>query len=213
MLMYLVICVLKCKVNNFYIERKIKMFLENILDNPTCQPVAERYKKWYEFMEKNVEFSFIDSEMHTKHHCARVLLLALMIAHQIGLSDEEMNSLSMAAVFHDSRRLDDWLDTGHGKRAAEYYKESYSKYDIYFDERTYYVMAYHDRDDVLGLSEIKKSPALSENCILLYKIFKDSDGLDRFRLGPDGLDVNMLRTKEASKLVDFAKYLLKKSSE
>ncbi|MBU3174585.1 HD domain-containing protein, partial [Clostridium estertheticum] len=196
--MYLVICVLKCKVNNFYIERKIKMFLENILDNPTCQPVAERYKKWYEFMEKNVEFSFIDSEMHTKHHCARVLLLALIIAHQIGLSDEEMNSLSMAAVFHDSRRLDDWLDTGHGKRAAEYYKESYSKYDISFDERTYYVMAYHDRDDVLGLSEIKKSPALSQNCILLYKIFKDSDGLDRFRLGPDGLDVNMLRTKEAS---------------
>jgi len=188
------------------------MFLENILDNPTCQAVKERYKQWYEFMEKNIEFSFKDSEMHTKYHCARVLLLALIIAHQIGLSDEEMNALSMAAVFHDSRRLDDWLDTGHGKRAAEYYKESYFKYDISFDERTYYVMAYHDRDDVLGLSEIKKSPDLSENCILLYKIFKDSDGLDRFRLSPNGLDVNMLRTTEATKLVDFAKYLLQKSN-
>ncbi|HIG0358565.1 TPA: hypothetical protein ACX96Z_000117 [Clostridium sporogenes] len=150
--------------------------------------------------------------MHTKYHCARVLLLALIIAHHIELSDEEMEVLSMAAVFHDSRRLDDWLDTGHGKRAAEYYKESYFKYDISFDERTYYVMAYHDRDDALGVTEILNSPTINENCILLYKIFKDSDGLDRFRLGPNALDVTMLRTKEAVNLVDFAKYLLKKSN-
>lgn len=189
------------------------MFLEEVMDNPICQPVADRYKQWYKFMEKNVGFSFVDSEMHTKYHCARVLLMALVIAHQIGVSDEEMEVLSMAAVFHDSRRLDDWLDTGHGKRAAEYYKESCSKYDISFDEQTYYIMSYHDQDDELGLSEIAKSPVLGENCILLYKIFKDSDGLDRFRLGPDGLDINMLRTEEASKLVDFAKYLLKKSNE
>ena len=29
----------------------------------------------------------------------------------------------MAAVFHDSRRLDDGIDKGHGSRAAAYYKE------------------------------------------------------------------------------------------
>lgn len=189
------------------------MFLENILDNPTCQAVKERYKQWYEFMEKNIEISFKDSEMHTKYHCARVLLLALVIAHQIGLSDEEMNALSMAAVFHDSRRLDDWLDTGHGKRAAEYYEDYCREHDIPFDEWTYYIMYYHDQDDTIGLSEIAKAPTVSEGCILLYKIFKDADGLDRFRLGPDGLDVNMLRTEEAHKLVDFAKYLLQKSKE
>lgn len=189
------------------------MFLENILDNPICDPVKDHYKKWYEFMERNVVFSFKDSEMHTKHHCSRVLLLSQVIAHQMGLSDEEIDTLSMAAVFHDSRRLDDWLDTGHGKRAAEYYKESYSKFGISFDERTYYVMAYHDRDDELGMAEIVKSFDAPENCILLYKIFKDSDGLDRFRLGPDALDVKMLRTNEAVILVEFAKYLLNKSNE
>lgn len=189
------------------------MFLEEVLGNPICQPVKERYKDWYEFMEKNVEFSFIDSEMHTKYHCARVLLLALIIAHQIGLSDEEMDALSMAAVFHDSRRLDDRLDTGHGKRAAEYYKESCSKYDISFNEQTYYIMFYHDQDDALGFSKITKSPDLNENCILLYKIFKDSDGLDRFRLGSDALDISMLRTGEAFKLVEFAKYILERNNE
>jgi HD superfamily phosphodiesterase len=107
------------------------MLLEEVMDNPLCQPVTECYKRWYEFMEKNVTFSFMDSEMHTKYHCARVLLIALVIAYQIGLCDEEMDVLSMAAIFHDSRRL----------------------------------------------------------------------------------DVNMLRTKEAAKLVDFAKYLLKISNE
>lgn len=63
------------------------------------------------------------------------------------------------------------------------------------------------------MSEITKSTTVSERCILLYQIFKDADALDRFRLGPDGLDVNMLRTEEAHKLIDFAKYLLQKSNE
>lgn len=74
-------------------------------------------------------------------------------------------------------------------------------------------MSYHDKDDAVGLAAIEKSFVSKENCILLYKIFKDSDGLDRFRLGPNGLDVTVLRTKEAAELVDFAKYLLKTRNE
>ena len=189
------------------------MFLEQVMNDPICQPVAMQYKKWYEFMEQNLEFWLKDSVKHTKDHCARVLLLALVMGYQKDLSDKEMDTLSMAAVFHDSRRLDDWLDKGHGKRAAEYYKDYCSENDMPFDMKTYYIMYYHDQDDVIGLSEIDKVPSVGEECILLYKIFKDADGLDRFRLGPDGLDINMLRTEEAHKLVDFAKYLLQKSKE
>ncbi|WP_093796706.1 HD domain-containing protein [Sporomusa acidovorans] len=80
-------------------------------------------------MEQNIEFWLPDSVKHTKEHCARVLLLALVIAHQIGLSEEEMDALSMAAIFHDSRRLNDWLDKGHGKRAAEYYEDYCCEHD------------------------------------------------------------------------------------
>jgi hypothetical protein len=123
-----------------------------------------------------------------------------------------MDTLSMAAIFHDSRRLDDWQDKGHGKRAAEYYKDYCSEHDMAFDEHVYFIMHYHDQDDTIGLSEIEKSPSVREGCILLYEIFKDADGLDRFRLSPDDLDVNMLRTEEAHKLVDFAKCLLQKSN-
>ncbi|GAB3044231.1 HD domain-containing protein [Virgibacillus ainsalahensis] len=189
------------------------MFLANILDDPVCKPIKKSYERWYKYMEKNVEFWLPESESHTKNHCARVLLLALNIGHQKGLSDVEMDNLGMAAIFHDSRRLDDGIDKGHGSRAAAYYKEYCREHDLHFDEQTYYIIYYHDQDDVLGLSEIAKSPKLNERGVLLYQIFKDADGLDRFRLGPDALDVSMLRTKEAHRLVEFAKDLLRKSNE
>jgi len=189
------------------------MFLANVLNDPVFQPIKKPYEQWYTFMEEKIEFWLPDSEWHTKTHCARVLLLALFIGHQKNLSEEEKNALAMAAVFHDSRRLDDGIDKGHGGRAAEYYKEYSREHDLPYDEQTYYITYYHDQDDSLGLSEIKKSSSLSERAVLLYQIFKDADALDRFRLGPDGLDVKFLRTEEARQLVDFAKDLLRKSSE
>lgn len=164
-------------------------------------------------MEENVEFWLPDSEWHTKAHSARVLLLALIIGHQKGLSDKELEKLGMAAIFHDSRRLDDGIDKGHGSRAAAYYKDYCRQHELYFDTHTYYITYYHDQDDSLGLAEIAKSPAISERGVLLYQIFKDADALDRFRLGPDAFDENFIRTEEAHGLIDFAKYLLQKSSE
>ncbi|OLS39077.1 hypothetical protein BTR25_13140 [Bacillus sp. MRMR6] len=189
------------------------MFLNNIVNDPAYQPIKKSYERMVTFMEEKVEFWLPDSEWHTKTHCARVLLLALLIGQQKGLSDEEMDALGMAAIFHDSRRLDDGIDRGHGKRAAEYYKDYCREHDLSYDVKTYYITYYHDQDDSLGLSEIEKSPSLNEQAVLLYQIFKDADALDRFRLGPNALNVNFLRTEEARRLVDFAKYLLKKSSE
>lgn len=189
------------------------MFLAKVLDDPFCKPIKKSYERWYKYMEKNVEFWLPESELHTKNHCARVLLLALLIGHQKDLSDKEMDALGMAAIFHDSRRLDDGIDKGHGSRAAAYYKAYCDEHDLHFDEQTYYITYYHDQDDALGLSEIAKSPHLNERGVLLYQIFKDADALDRFRLGPDALDEKFLRTKEAQQLVDFAKDLLRKSSE
>ncbi|WP_042353507.1 HD domain-containing protein [Bacillus rubiinfantis] len=189
------------------------MFLDNILNVPICQPIKKSYEHWHEFMEENIEFWLPDSEWHTKTHCARVLLLALLIGHQKNLSDKEMDALGMAAVFHDSRRLDDGIDKGHGGRAAVYYKEYCRDHDLPYDEQTYYITYYHDQDDSLGLSEIAKSLCLSDRAVLLYQIFKDADALDRFRLGPNALNVNYLRTEEAHGLVDLAKALLRKSSE
>lgn len=74
-------------------------------------------------------------------------------------------------------------------------------------------MSYHDRDDPVGIKAMKqKKPPLKDE-ILLYKIFKDADALDRFRLGPNGLDPRFLRTKEAKGLVSYAKKVWEESKK
>lgn len=186
------------------------MLLEN---NQNIQLIKGVYNRWNDYMRENIDFWLPDSELHTKNHCSRVLLLALCLGYEKGLSDEELDVLGMAAIFHDARRLDDGIDKGHGRRAAEYYKEYCQNNNLFYDERTYYITYYHDQEDSLGLSEIKKSKTFGHRAILLYQIFKDADALDRFRLGPEGLDVNFLRTEEAKELVDFAKELYLNSSE
>lgn len=129
----------------------------------------------------------------------------ISLGDELVLADKDMDALGAAAVFHDSRRRDDWMDVGHGQRAADYYRDYCRENQQCMDERTYLIMAFHDRDDELGIAKIEESG--TENGILLYRIFKDSDGLDRYRLGPNALDVNMLRTEPARTLVKFAQQL------
>lgn len=111
----------------------------------------------------------------------------------------------MAAAFHDSRRQDDWLDVGHGQRAADYYRSYCENGEVTYDDRTYYIMAYHDRDDELVLRIMREKFPDDSNAVLLYQIFKDADALDRFRLGPDALDIKYLRTNEAKNTVQKIK--------
>lgn len=165
------------------------------------ETVRADYETWDSFLETEVRFSLADSEKHTKAHCARVLLYALLIADKLELPQAERELLCAAAVFHDSQRQDDWLDVGHGRRAADYYREYCLTHSLSYDERIYRIMAFHDQDDDLGEAAL----AEWEEGGLLYHIFKDADALDRFRLGPNGLDVRYLRTDAAKSLYDYAK--------
>lgn len=119
----------------------------------------------------------------------------------------------MAAIFHDTRRQDDWLDVGHGQRAADYYRELCVASSLSYDKRTYFIIAYHDQDDKLGLRVLQEQFADDSRAALLYQIFKDADALDRFRLGSNALDVKYLRTSQAGAMVDFAKVTLEFGAE
>ena len=177
----------------------------DILDDELVRPVRGRFLHWREFMEDNVTFNFTDSKWHTTTHCARVLLLSQVIGHALGVEDQGLDALAAASVFHDSRRANDGYDVGHGLRAAAYYEEFCAEGDLGFDRRVATIMAYHDHNDVLGIEHCE---AVSDDCAGLYCIFKDSDGLDRLRLGPTWLDPNRLRTDLAPKLIDFENRLL-----
>ena len=164
------------------------------------EPIREDYERWLHFLEEEVQFSLADSEKHTKEHCARVLFYALLIAEKMGISQAEREVLCAAAVFHDSRRQDDWLDVGHGQRAADYYRKYCQTHLLTCEEQAYWIMTYHDRDDALG----EVALAEQEDGVLLYHIFKDADALDRFRLGQGGFDARYLRTDVAKSLIPYA---------
>lgn len=197
------------------------MDLQYLIPDYVSEDVKSSILMWENFMEKRVVFSEFGSEIHTKKHCGRVLLFAELISDMMNLDDASRDALAMASIFHDSRRKADGPDVGHGKRAADYYKEfcesGVGMLPLPFDMRTYFAIAYHDRDDSIGIMEIAKyftSDKEIENATLIYNVFKDSDALDRWRLGlSDGLDLNYLRTDEAKSMADFSKEVVVKSTD
>ena len=171
--------------------------------------VRELFTYWDDFMHRKVHFNMADSKIHAAAHCERVLLYALMIGERIFGDDKDaLTALAHAAVFHDTRRQDDYLDTGHGARAAVYYQDFCSKHpDMHCYPEAVYLMRYHDLDDKKGEQAIERDfGADAPRVLKLYRIFKDADALDRWRLGHNGLDPKYLRTEPAKGLVDYARH-------
>lgn len=166
------------------------------------------YERWRDFLYERVPFLHEDSACHAKDHCARVLLFTHLLAKKSALTRQQREVLSAASVFHDCCRFDDGRDVGHGQRAADKYRCVCGALGLKFDERVFFIMAYHDRHDREGEAAIRSNfPDAAENVIRLYRIFKDADALDRFRFGPEELDEAYLRTREARALIPFAKLL------
>lgn len=185
-----------------------------IIDNLPAQ-VKIPYLHWTEYMESNLSFNLANSEIHTKGHSERVLLYALLIGERMaGNTKTDLCILAHAAIFHDTCRQDDFLDVGHGARAASYYmKYCEQNKDLVFLKTAYLIMKYHDWNDEVGMEAIVNAcPEDKEQAIRLYGIFKDADALDRFRLGANGLDTRSLRTSEAMLLVDFARDLVRQTT-
>ena len=176
---------------------------------------AETFRRYYTFMQEQVDFQMKRSLFHTKEHCGRVLLFSLLLADREGLSGEEQEILAAAAVFHDTRRQDDGFDVGHGRRGAEYYWEYCLSHSLKFSELCYRIMEYHDRDDKIGEKALSTMGPEKDRAIMLYRIFKDADALDRFRLGPGqgSLDETYLRTESAKDLTGYAKRVVESWEE
>ncbi len=187
------------------------MVIEEKLLSDYSEPVRQLFHKWRDYMYSAVRYSMPDSAIHGMPHYERVLLYALLIAEQeIPDNAEAMEILAHAAVWHDSRRRDDYLDTGHGVRAAVYYHEYCGKHlEIRFHPESGLLMKFHDLDDTKGFDRIAQQfPESRDYVNKLFCIFKDADALDRWRLGDTGLDPAFLRTETAKGMVSFSKELV-----
>lgn len=173
--------------------------------------VGECFRKWATYMYKNVPFQLADSKLHATTHSERVLLYALLIGgSEADMGADALTILAHAAVFHDTRREDEGKDTGHGARAAAFYEEFCRAHDeVVFMPEAACIIRWHDRHDQRGEDAIAHEFAdRAEFVTRLYRVFKDADALDRWRLGRRGLNPDFLRTDKATHLVDFAKKLV-----
>ncbi len=173
--------------------------------------VGSCFRRWAEYMYANVQFSLPDSELHSTAHCERVLLYAMLMTPRIFVDDEQaLTILAHAAIFHDTRRDNEGKDTGHGGRAAEYYGAFCREHsELTYSPEAAVIMRYHDRHDNKGEEAIAQEfPDSAKRVCTLYRVFKDADALDRWRLGPRGLNPDFLRTDEAIHLVGFARKLV-----
>ena len=173
--------------------------------------VGKCFKQWADYMYQSIPFQLADSPIHSTAHCERVLLYALLIgAVELGDDSRALIILAHASIFHDTRREDEGKDTGHGARAAAFYEEFCKTHpELTFLPEAACLMRWHDRHDERGEEAIRAAFPDSADAVLhLYKIFKDADALDRWRLGRWGLNPDYLRTDKALALVDFARKLV-----
>ncbi len=176
--------------------------------------VQEMFRYWEHYMEEHVEFWEIPGniDIHTEGHCERVLMHALRLGHECGVEERVMTALAHAAIFHDTRRKDNYLDVGHGGRAADYYKAFCQKRGLAFMPEAYVAMRFHDRDDKLGDDYIVRHAGDdTERWLEVYHVFKDADALDRLRLGTWCLDERYLRTPESKRMRAFAQQLVEQT--
>lgn len=177
--------------------------------------VQRMFRHWTDYMEREVVFWDIPGgpEIHAQNHCERVLLHALRIGEAQGLPLRSLTALAHAAIFHDTRRKDNYLDVGHGGRAAKYYKEHCEHTRLEFLPEAYAAMMYHDRDDSLGDSYImREGKGEATRWLTVYHDFKDADALDRLRLGTWCLDEKYLRSQEAKGMVGYAQWLVEQTT-
>ncbi|MDD0824041.1 HD domain-containing protein [Mannheimia sp. AT1] len=188
-------------------KRKLEKALLSQIPAEQAELALVRYRYWYNFLYHQVEFN-IESKLHGVVHSSRVLLYAVILGYRLNLNEQELDTLCWSATFHDSYRYDDGADIGHGERASTYYRQYCQQHQLAVNEIAICLMKCHDRVDDFGIQYITKHLPNDAEAIRLYKIFKDADGLDRFRLGEQYFNPAYLRTSEAKQLVNFAQNIV-----
>ncbi len=123
--------------------------------------------------------------IHGIAHAYRVLLLTRKIAEAERLTNKQKDILAFCAIFHDIGRINDDVDNLHGKRSVQALKQN-----LYFGllqndtDLVNYIIENHCITDTTAYRNVSKyNLNNTEEAVYLLKVFKDSDNLDRVRLG------------------------------
>lgn len=149
--------------------------------------------------------------IHGINHIKRVYILVNLIADMENINERDRKILSYCALYHDIGRVNDWYDINHGVNS--FLKiEKENLIDNKYKEIVRFIIENHcnnDKDSIMKINNYKIND--KERAMYLYKVFKDSDGLDRVRI----MDFNKkyLRLKISNKLIPIAQKLYYKDTE
>ena len=178
--------------------------------NKQLPKVARQYLYYKDYL---MGISFRQaSKVHGRLHTLRVLLWVLLLSEELNLDEQDRHILAMAALYHDSGRTNDAEDAEHGYNSMLIYEDIEDQ----INSSVSFLITYHCLPDEQGLKEIAENPLLSceaERNRTLLKVFKDSDGLDRVRLGLRDIDIAQLRLPISKHLVKSARIVLEQVKE
>jgi HD superfamily phosphodiesterase len=141
---------------------------------------------------------------HGIEHLYRVLLIVRKICSLDHFPDRNKELLEFCALFHDIGRIHDEHDEFHGFRSTKKLDENeYFGLSALNVPLTRYIIENHCIHDDIAYANIRKyKVADSEEALLLIRAFKDSDNLDRVRLGD--FDASYLRLPVSHQLIPYA---------
>lgn len=143
--------------------------------------------------------------IHGIGHTTRVLFGTYLIGRFADdISDEDKVASYYAAVIHDTGRFHDGVDDEHGMSSAMKYSDylTMTITDPCVRKRIVDAVIYHSISD-------KDTPmTVKEN--MAWKILKDADGVDRFRLGdcnPSRLRLPLWKTEMGCNIIELFRIL------
>lgn len=172
----------------------------------------ELLKKFNEHRNHIRQDLFIEPQgIHGVNHAERVMFLALNISKLEMYVEDDIDILIEASKFHDIGRTHNGVCLVHGMLSNEKIDKYKLLRGLPKEDRniTQYIIHNHcihdkDMDKNIDKFDIKDK----ERAIRLLMAFKDSDGLDRVRIGD--LDTGYLRIKSSIRLVNLAQNLFDK---
>ena len=155
-----------------------------------------------------------DSHLHGVSHTQRVHIHAQRLVRALNWTEDDARVVLSAALWHDIGRVHDGWDPRHGARsAARVVKRGLHASLSEADARlALFAIRYHCRSDGRGASRAAGQDH-PERALLILRLLKDADALDRVRLAPPGagayeVDSTTLRHPCTPGMIDFAVELL-----
>lgn len=185
----------------------MNQIIETVLNNNELRKLDN-----YDLFRKKIttikEDKLYQSNVHGLPHSVRTTIYALYLGDILELDTHLISILFDACIYHDIGRIDDSKDDEHGKRSADMIEKvlDYNSEDMKLIQA---MLESHSNDDNKMQDIIKKYGVNDlENTLLLCKLLKDVDALDRFRLRKeDALDPKFLRLDVSKTLIKLGQMM------